>query len=397
MTVIETGCHIEAPRAVVADRIRSLTDERQLDEVDRAWGRFMGVDAQGDEADYSVTAVDDATYRVSFREPPFAGTALFELEAVDNGSSTVVEVRVELDEAPLAVRIAGRLPGGRGVARRVVRTSLEEWLGEPDEVAAAQSTPPVIPHDPTRPAWDEPEVRHAVLRSVRLVALGWVAVLVAAGCGLAVAQSWTDTDEQLETKGERLNGVVAAFRPESSDEYARVDVTVDLDGIELEHSQDVERPYEVGGSVVVLHDRSSGESKVLGEDYEPAGDDLVVVASTIALFCMPVLGARSFRLFRTRRILRQPFVPVEIGFKPATARYQDVLVVVIGAHDDVRVFGVPLMTKKGRFWSVVDELEQGCLMAGTGRDRVLWKPGLGRVVRIAESRFAWRNARWRGR
>lgn len=396
MIVIETGCHIEAPRDVVAERIRSLVEERQLDDVDRAWGRFMGADAEADGADYSVTAVGDATYRVSFREPPFAGIALFELESVDAGVSTVVEVRVELEQAPLAVRVLARVPGTRGAARRVVQMSLADWLGEPD-VAAPAPAPPIIPHDPTRPGWDEPEVRRAVHRSVGLIALGWALVAALAMLAGVVIASFVATEERLEREGTRVEVTVDEFREDDGD-GAWVSVAGTLDGAEVRHSQLVGRVYRVGETVVLHHDLASGLSKLADEAYEPDHDYLGYGPAIAAFVGAVLLFEPTYRARRSRVLLRRaPFVQVEIGLRPPVARSHGAMVVVFGPGDHVRVFGAPIVAWPGRTERVLDELETGCLMAGTGRDRVLWKPRLGRVVRIAESRFAWRNARWRRR
>ncbi len=271
MVVIEVGAHVDAPLDEVARRIRRL-DERpaEREDVDRSSLDVKRPDEHADEHfALDVHQVGPAIYRVDFDDGPFGGTAVIELESVDDARSTVVDVRIELARCPLAVRLGRIAPGGATNLRRLVQDVIVDLLSsELDEASTPAVTRRALAPDPSMPASRDPEIRSVIRRSNRWLALAWCVVLVFGVVAAVAIGVWVERATRLDEHGEPLAGTVTSFGPDA-DGFDRVEVVATHGDTDVRFVQEVERTYAVGEQVVLLHDPDSGETKLQGEALVP--------------------------------------------------------------------------------------------------------------------------------
>lgn len=376
--IITTSVELERPLDEVRTRLRELTEELRLP-------------IRPGEADIELVASTGDAVVVAFDESGCRGFADVELSESGDIDRSKLEVTVRLYHLPWWARALSAGSAGKRRASRLVTEMARDLLEDDLDDAPVQIAP--IPHDPTRPAIEEPGVATILARSRWWLVGGWVAAGGLAALCLGVIALLEGREDHLVRTGDRVPAVVSAF-----DEEEWV-ISVEAADPPLTYETYADREYSVGQEVVMLHDPSRGWQMIEGEAYSDSVWDTVGAVGGVAAAIVVSMGAvLMVRRWRVRRILTAtPFQEVEVSpLLGLTSRGRWHLRLF---HDDGSRFDIvrtSIEFSRGAELAI-EELPPRCLGARAGRRVVLWRPDLAHLVVASTARSRWRTRRWERR
>jgi hypothetical protein len=314
----------------------------------------------------------------------------------DGAEGSSIRARAEIDTAMAWwIRLLWSLPGSGIVIRRFIAALVQDMM-DPDwefreDPLSSPAPPPVLVHDPTRPASEDPEVAAILARNLRRFGLGAMALAATVAVGVAAIVQNTLQEDALVRDGQRVSGVVTAF-----DDVDWV-VSVSTPDREFELGTVSDRVYRPGEEVVVIVDPEADLAMLDGEYLTGTVTEGVWIISGFLAAGMAAFGivalARHLRVRRT--VSSSPFEPVDVSMVPLMSGHRFLLRVF--HSDGVRsdVLRTTLVFSLGAEADIA-ELPPRALVARAGRGVVLWRPGLTHLIEARRSRLAWRN-RWRER
>lgn len=309
---------------------------------------------------------------------------------VDGAERSTIRARAEIDTAmPWWIRLMWSLPGSGIVIRRFISALVQDlmepdWESDEDQLAA----PPVLSHDPTRPAADDPEVAAILARNLRRLGLGAMALVATVAVSVAAIVQNTLQEDALVRDGQRVSGVVTAF-----DDVDWM-VSVSTPDREFELGTVSDRAYRPGEEVVVIVDTEADLAMLEGEYLTGTVTEAVWIISGFLAVAMAAFGIVALtRHLRVRRtVSSSPFEPVDVSMVPLMSGHRFLLRVFHPDGMRSEVLRTTLVFSLGAEAEIA-ELPPRALVARAGRGVVLWRPGLTHLIEARSSRLAWRNRR----
>lgn len=305
-----------------------------------------------------------------------------------------IRARAEIDTTmPWWIRLLWSLPGSGIVLRGFITTLVQDLMepeGELDWELGEDPppAPPVLLHDPTRPAADDPEVAAILARNLRRFGLGAMALAATVAVTVAAIVQHTMQEDGLVRDGLRVPGVVTAY------DDADWVVSVSTPDREFELGTVSDRVYRPGEEVVVIVDPEADLVMLEGEYLTGTVTEAVWIISGFLAVAMAAFGIVALtRHLRVRRtVSSSPFEPVDVSMVPIMSGHRFLLRVFHSDGMRSDVLRTTLVFSRGAEAEIA-ELPPRALVARAGRGVVLWRPGLSHLIEARRSRLAWRNRR----